>query len=83
VHFVCFWHKADIPGPAEVLELARYSPLVRRKERDRIIGAASTTIGNIVTHETTHDNSQWVTNWLIVTNGKLAIPAAIRHVKPA
>jgi hypothetical protein len=31
----------------------------------------------------TQDNSQWVRNWLIVTNGKLAIPAAIRHVKPA
>ena len=46
-------------------------------------GAASTTTGNIVTHEMTQDNSQWVRNWLIVTNGKLAIPAAIRHVNPA
>ena len=80
---VCFWHKADITGPAAVLELARYSPLVRRKERDRITGAASTTTGNIVTHETTQDISQWARNWLTVTNGKLAIPAAIKHVKPA
>jgi hypothetical protein len=75
--------KRDINCPAEVLELARYSLVVRRKERDRITGAASTTTGNIVTHETTQDNSQWVRNWLIVINGKLAIPAATRHVKPA
>jgi hypothetical protein len=29
------------------------------------------------------DNSQWARNWRIVTNGKLATPAAIRHVNPA
>jgi len=61
----------------------RYSPLVRWKETDRIRGAASTTTGNIVTQEMAHDNSQWTRNWPIVTNGKLAIPAAIRDVNPA
>ena len=61
----------------------RYSPLVRPNEADRIIGAASTTTGSIVTHEMTQDNSQWVRNWVIVTNGKLAISAAIRQVNPA
>ena len=35
-----------------------YSPLVRRKETNRIMGAASTTTGSIVTHEMTQDNSQ-------------------------
>jgi len=64
-------------------ELGRYSPLVRRRETDRIMGAASTTTGSIAAHDATQDNSQWVRNWLIVTNGKLAIPAAIRHVNPA
>ena len=78
-----FGGKADIACPAEVPELGRYSPLVRRKEADRIMGAASTTTGSIVTHETTQDTSQWVRNWVIVTNGKLAIPAAMRHVNPA
>jgi len=61
----------------------RYSLLVRRKETNRIVGAASTTTGSIVTHEMTQDNSQCVMNWVIVTTGKLAIPAAIRHVSPA
>lgn len=42
----------------EIRELGRYSPLVRRKETDRIIGAASTTTGSIAAHETTQDNSQ-------------------------
>ena len=56
---------------------------VRRKETNRIMGAASTTTGSIVTHEMTQDNSQCVMNWVIVTTGKLAIPAAIRHVSPA
>ena len=59
------------------------SPLVRRNETDRIMGAASTTTGSIVTHEMTQDNSRWARNWRIVTNGKLATPAAIRHVNPA
>jgi hypothetical protein len=36
----------------------RYSPLVRRKETNRIMGAATTTTGSIVTHEMTQDNSQ-------------------------
>src|SRR6516225_9984349 len=36
----------------------RYSPLVRRNEADRIIGAASTTTGSIVSQETSHDSSQ-------------------------
>src|SRR6516164_6842924 len=62
---------------------SRYSPLVRRKETDRITGAASTTTGSIAAHEMTQDNSQWMKNRLIVTNGKLAIPAVIRHVNPA
>jgi hypothetical protein len=35
-----------------------YSPLVKRKEADRIIGAANTTTGSIVTQEAIHDNSQ-------------------------
>jgi hypothetical protein len=65
---------------AEVPELRRYSPLVKRKETDRIMGAASTTTGSIAAQEI---NSQWMGNWLIVTKGKLAIPAAIRHVTPA
>ena len=47
------------------------------------MGAASTTTGSIAAHEMTQDNSQWIRNWPIVTNGKLAIPAAIRHVNPA
>ena len=47
------------------------------------MGAASTTTGSIAAHEMTQENSQWVKNWRIVTNGKLAIPAAIRHVNPA
>ena len=61
----------------------RYSLLVRRKETNRIVGAASMTTGSIVTHEMTQDNSQCVMNWVIVITGKLAIPAAIRHVSPA
>ena len=47
------------------------------------MGAASTTTGSIAAHEMIQDNSQWMRNCLIVTNGKLAIPAAIRHVNPA
>jgi hypothetical protein len=47
------------------------------------MGAASTTTGSIAAYETIQDNSQWLRNCLIVTNGKLAIPAAIRHVNPA
>ena len=47
------------------------------------MGAASTTTGSIAAHEMIQDNSQWIRNWPIVTNGKLAIPAAIRHVNPA
>ena len=47
------------------------------------MGAASTTTGSIAAHEMIQDNSQWPRNWVIVTNGKLAIPAAIRHVNPA
>jgi len=39
-------------------DIGRYSPLVKRKEADRIIGAATTTTGSIVTQETIHDNSQ-------------------------
>ena len=71
-------------GPYEImLNQGRYSPLVRRKETDRIMGAASTTTGSIAAHEMTQDNSQWARNWRIVTNGKLATPAAIRHVSPA
>ena len=71
-------------GPYEImLNQGRYSPLVRRKETDRIMGAASTTTGSIAAHEMTQDNSQWARNWRIVTNGKLATPAAIRHVNPA
>jgi hypothetical protein len=37
--------------------IGRYS-FVRRKETNRIMGAASTTTGSIVTHEMTQDNSQ-------------------------
>ena len=47
------------------------------------MGAASTTTGSITAHETTQDNSQWARNWGIVTKGKLATLAAIRHVNPA
>ena len=75
--------RAGNPCPAEVPELECYSPLVRRKETDRIMGAATTTTGSIAAHEMIQDNSQWIRNWPIVTNGKLAIPAAITHVNPA
>jgi hypothetical protein len=47
------------------------------------MGAASTTTGSIAAHEMTQDSSQWARNWRIVTNGKLATAAAIRHVNPA
>ena len=47
------------------------------------MGAASTTTGSIAAHEMIQDNSQWARNWRIVTNGRLATPAAIRHVNPA
>ena len=57
-------------------------PLVRRSEAERIAGAASATTGSIIAQEMTHDSNQWVRNWLMVTSGKLAIPAAIRHMSP-
>jgi hypothetical protein len=47
------------------------------------MGAASTTTGSIAAHEMTQESSQWMKNWRIVANGKLATPAAIRHVNPA
>ena len=47
------------------------------------MGAASTTTGSFAAHEMIQDNSQWARNWRIVTNGRLATPAAIRHVNPA
>src|SRR5215468_7848819 len=51
-------------------------------ETVRMTGAASRTTGTIVIQETTQDSSQWTRYWVTVTSGKLAIPAAIRHVKP-
>jgi hypothetical protein len=60
-----------------------YSSLVITIEAERIMGAASTTTGSIVIQEMIQASSQCVRNWLIVRNGKLAIPAAIRHVNPA
>jgi hypothetical protein len=45
-------------------------------------GAAARTSGNMVTHEITQDNSQFWTKPPVLTSGKLAIAAAIAHVKP-
>ena len=41
------------------------------------------TTGSIIIQEMSQDSSQWTMNNLIETNGKLAIPAAIKHVSPA
>ena len=39
------------------------------------------TTGSMATQETIQD-SRVITNWLIVTSGKLATPAAIKQVRP-
>lgn len=38
------------------------------------------TTGSMATQETIQDSR--ITNWLIVTSGKLATPAAIKQVRP-
>lgn len=43
-------------------------------------GAARMTTGSMATQETIQDSR--ITNWLIVTSGKLATPAAIKQVRP-
>ena len=48
----------------------------------RMKGAAVTTTGSMVSHETLQDVNQWGTNMPPLTNGMLAIPAAIPLVSP-
>jgi hypothetical protein len=55
---------------------------VRRTDKDLIAGAAASTIGNIVVHEISQDSNQFATNSPVLMSGKLAIAAAIAHVKP-
>lgn len=69
--------------PKLTVKLLHYSLFVRCKETERMMGAASTTTGSIVIQETVQASNQCERNWLIVVNGRLAIPAAIRHVNPA
>jgi hypothetical protein len=56
---------------------------VSATERALIAGAAKTTTGNIAIHATSPDNSQCLRNTGRVGDGKLAMPAAIKLVRPA
>src|SRR6516225_4906018 len=58
------------------------SSRVRASASDLIAGAASRTIGNIVTQAISQDTSQCQKKLPVVTDGKLAMPAAIKHVSP-
>jgi hypothetical protein len=51
-------------------------------DSDLIAGAAARTSGNIVIHEINQDNNQFSTKPPVLMSGKLAIAAAIAHVKP-
>ena len=57
--------------------------LVSATESALIAGAAKTTTGNIAIHATSPDNSQCLKNPRRVGDGKLAIPVAIKLVRPA
>ena len=53
-----------------------------KRERDLIAGAATTTSGNIVIQDTSHDSNQFRKKLPVEIDGKLAIPAAISDVNP-
>jgi hypothetical protein len=58
------------------------SSRVSARDSDLIAGAASKTTGNIVTQAISQDTSQFRKKWPLSSEGKLAMPAAIREVKP-
>jgi hypothetical protein len=58
------------------------SSRVRASANDLIAGSASRTIGNIVTQAINQDASQFQKKLPVARDGRLAIPAAIKHVSP-
>ena len=58
------------------------SSRVRASASDLIAGAASRTTGNIVTQAINRDASQFREKLSVASDGRLAMPAAIRHVNP-
>jgi hypothetical protein len=58
------------------------SSRVKISASDLIAGAASRTIGNIVTQAINQDTSQFQRKLPVARDGKLAMPAAIKHVSP-
>ena len=58
------------------------SSRVRASASDLIAGAASRTTGNIVTQAINQDASQFRKKFSVASDGRLAIPAAIRQVNP-
>jgi hypothetical protein len=55
---------------------------VRASASDLIAGAASRTTGNIVTQAINHDASQFRKKFSAASDGRLAMPAAIKQVNP-
>lgn len=51
-------------------------------DSDRMAGAATNTSGNMVIHEMSQENNQFAANSPVLSSGKLAMAAAIAHVKP-
>ena len=58
------------------------SSRVRASASDLIAGAASRTTGNIVTQAINQDASQFRKKFSVASDGRLAMPAAIRQVNP-
>jgi hypothetical protein len=58
------------------------SSRVRASASDLIAGAASTTTGNIVTQAINQDASQFRKKFSVASDGRVAMPAAIRQVNP-
>jgi hypothetical protein len=87
------WAARTHPGPrmfgravaqlgARCVDYRVCSSRVRATASDLIAGAASRTIGNIVTQAINQDTSQCQKKLPVVSDGKLAMPAAIKHVSP-
>jgi hypothetical protein len=55
---------------------------VSRSDSDRSAGAAANTTGSMVSQEINQDTIQFCKKPPALMNGKLAIAAAIAHVKP-
>jgi hypothetical protein len=79
----CIFGCADAQSGARCVDYYRVcSSRVRASASDLIAGAASRTIGNIVTQAINQDTSQCQKKLPVVSDGKLAMPAATKHVSP-